>query len=66
METTIVSESKWVNKPAIAKRYGVSPRTIQEWMEKKTIPFYKVGYIVRFDPAECDLAFNRFKVPVVA
>ena len=33
-------------------------------MEKAMIPFYKPGYMVRFDPEECDLALNRFKVPL--
>ena len=52
-----------LNKREIACRYGVSERTIQEWMGNGTIPFYKLGYLVRFDPAECDSALGRFKVP---
>jgi hypothetical protein len=59
-----MSVSKWVNKRTIACRYGVSPRTIQDWMEKKMIPYFKPGYIVRFDPVECDQAIAKFKVPV--
>ena len=58
------NSQKLVNKREIAHRYGVSERTIQEWMEKAMIPFYKPGYMVRFDPEECDLALNRFKVPL--
>lgn len=57
------NSQKLVNKRGIAHRYGVSERTIQEWMEKAMIPFYKPGYMVRFDPEECDIALNRFKVP---
>jgi excisionase family DNA binding protein len=57
------NSQKLVNKREIAHRYGVSERTIQEWMEKAMIPFYKPGYMVRFDPEECDIALNRFKVP---
>jgi len=56
------NRQKLVNKREIAHRYGVSERTIQEWMEKAMIPFYKLGYMVRFEPEECDRALNRFKV----
>jgi excisionase family DNA binding protein len=58
------NRQKLVSKREIAHRYGVSARTIQEWMEKAMIPFYKPGYMVRFDPEECDIALNRFKVPL--
>lgn len=54
---------KLVNKRTIAGRYGVSQRTIQDWMQKNEVPFYKFGYIVRFDPVECDKAVARFMVP---
>jgi excisionase family DNA binding protein len=54
---------KLVSKSEIARRYGVSERTVQEWMGKGVIPFYKPGYLVRFDPAECDNALSQFKVP---
>jgi excisionase family DNA binding protein len=58
------SNQKLVNKRVIAHRYGVSERTIQEWIGKEMIPYYKPGYMVRFDPEECDTALNRFKVPL--
>ena len=57
-------KQKLVGKREIVRRYSVSERTIQEWMGKGMIPFYKPGYMVRFDPAECDSALNRFKVPL--
>jgi hypothetical protein len=56
------SDRKLVNKKVIAERYGVTTRTIQEWMVKQIIPYYKPGYIVRFDPVECDNALDRFKI----
>lgn len=55
------SEQKLANKHTIARRYDVSERTIQEWMAEGTLPFLKIGYIVRFDIA-CDLAISRFGV----
>jgi excisionase family DNA binding protein len=64
MQNSEPETQKLVSKREIARRYGVSERTVQEWMVKGMIPYYKPGYIVRFDPAECDSALNRFKVPV--
>ena len=63
MQNAVLDKQKLVNKPTIALRYGVSERTIQEWMEKGMIPYYKLGYMVRFDPDECDSALGRFKAP---
>jgi excisionase family DNA binding protein len=63
-ENNIEKENpRLLNKRGIARRYGVSTRTIQQWMGNGTITFYKLGYLVRFDPAECDSALARFKVP---
>jgi len=56
------SEQKLTNKHTIARRYDVSERTIQEWMAEGTLPFLKIGYIVRFDIAACDRAISRFGV----
>jgi hypothetical protein len=55
-------EQKLVNKHTIARRYDVSERTIQGWMDRGTLPFLKIGYMVRFDIAACDLAIARFRV----
>jgi excisionase family DNA binding protein len=56
------SEWKLVNKHTIARRYGVDERTIQEWMAKGMLPFFKIGYMVRFDISDCDRALARFRV----
>jgi len=63
MQTNEPNTPKLVNKREIARRYGVSERTIQDWMENTMIPVYKLGYMVRFDPIECDKALTRFRVP---
>jgi hypothetical protein len=55
-------EQKLVNKRTIAARYGVSERTIQDWMVMEMIPYFKLGYVVRFDPESCDQAIARFRV----
>jgi hypothetical protein len=44
----------------IAARYQVSVRTIDYWCDDASLPFYKRGGIVRFDPTECDQAMKVF------
>lgn len=56
------SEQILVSKAEIARRYGVSERMIQDWMADGTIPYHKLGYIVRFNPEKCDQALARFEV----
>ncbi len=58
----ISSDQLLVNKAQIARRYGVSERMIQDWMADGTIPYHKLGYIVRFNPKACDQALARFEV----
>jgi excisionase family DNA binding protein len=61
IETAAPNDRKLVNKKTIAERYGISERTVQDWMVQGFMPFYKLGYIVRFDPTECDEAIERFR-----
>jgi len=61
LQSPVKDEQKLVNKQKIAHRYDVSQRTIQDWMETKDFPFHKIGYMVRFNPEECDRALDRFK-----
>ncbi len=66
-QSPVLDEQKLVNKDKIAYRYAMSPRTIQELMSQGILPFHKIGYMVRFDPEECDRALERFKrVPKMA
>ncbi|MEQ1862011.1 MAG: helix-turn-helix domain-containing protein [Chthoniobacteraceae bacterium] len=50
----------------LAKRYDVHPRTIWAWKDAGRLPFYRFGRkCVRFDPAACDKALERFHVAFV-
>jgi excisionase family DNA binding protein len=56
-------ERKLVTKPELAARYCVVPRTIDNWIAERRIPFLKIGKkMVRFDPDECDRFLQKFKV----
>jgi excisionase family DNA binding protein len=61
----VTSEQILVSKAEIARRYGISQRMIQDWMADGTIPYHKLGYIVRFNPQSCDQALARFKVNAI-
>jgi hypothetical protein len=50
METTAINPmKKFTNKAGIASHYGVSPRTINEWMRVGLLVFIRVKRVVRFD-----------------
>jgi excisionase family DNA binding protein len=51
-----------LSKKEVAARLRISPRTLDQWMRKKRIPFLKIGKTVRFRfPAVLE-KLNRFEV----
>jgi excisionase family DNA binding protein len=56
----------FTDKRGIAERYGVSERTIDNWIRVRRIPHLKAGRVVRFNIARCDSALARFEVKEVA
>lgn len=46
----------------IAREIKVSPRTIQNLMARRVIPFIRVGRLVRFDVARVKAALRQFEV----
>ena len=52
-----------VDKDFLAKRYGVSRRTIEFWVAGKKIPYVKIGGAIRFAVEAVDRAIvKRFGV----
>jgi excisionase family DNA binding protein len=50
-------------KKDIARRYGVSTRTVDTWIQQKKIPFRRFSSrCIRFDLAAVDRALSRFNV----
>jgi excisionase family DNA binding protein len=56
----------FTNKVGIAERYDVSPRTIDNWIQQRRIPYLKCGRLVRFNISRCDTALARFEIKEVA
>ena len=53
---------QFVNKSAIASHYSVSTRTIDNWIQRRIIPYVKIRGVVRFRISEVDAAIARFEV----
>jgi hypothetical protein len=44
----------------IAERYGVTDRTVLNWLYRDVIPAaIRIGKVVRFDPAQVDVALRE-------
>jgi len=56
LPTTILTNTR-----GIAVRYGVCPRSIQNWVKWRVLPVVKVGRAVRFNIAACDHALAKFE-----
>jgi excisionase family DNA binding protein len=56
----------WLTREQIARRYQVSIRSVDYWIEDRRLPHYRLGRLVRFDPAECDVALRAFHIPARA
>jgi excisionase family DNA binding protein len=58
------STGEYVTKADVANRFNTTPRTINNWMTAKVIPFYRFGYrTVRFKLSEVEAALTaKFRV----
>ena len=54
-----------VTKIELAKEYRVSVRTVSYWMKRKTIPFVRIGNVVRFDLEKVEKALAAYTVKTV-
>jgi excisionase family DNA binding protein len=61
-----LTNAVFTDKAGVAKRYDVSPRTIDNWIRQRRIPYLKCGRLVRFNINKCDAALSRFEVKEVA
>ena len=60
------NEKLWVDKKTIASDYGVSLRTVDEWMSSRAIPFRRFSSrLVRFNRSEVERALRVHDVKEV-
>lgn len=48
----------YLDKFQAARHLGIAPRTLDVWMAKRLVPFFKIGRTIRFKRDEID-AFLR-------
>ena len=49
----------FADKKTLAERYGVSQRTITNWMNAGFLVFIKIRRVVRFDIPACDTTLRQ-------
>ena len=52
-------DRRFADKTTLAQRYGVSPRTITNWMSAGLLAFFKIKRVVRFDVVACDASLRQ-------
>lgn len=58
----IANDNEYLNVTQAAALLGVSVDTIYSWTMKKTVPFYKLGRLVRFKRSELITHIETLKV----
>jgi hypothetical protein len=48
----------FVRRRMIERRYGISPRTLDNWMKERRVPFLKICGLLLFDIRKCDAALE--------
>jgi predicted site-specific integrase-resolvase len=54
-------EKQFVRPTQLAKMFGVSTRTLRNWMVMGVIPFRRIKRVILFDPVEAKTALDRFR-----
>ena len=50
------------NVKELSEYLGIPISSVYGWVEKRMIPFYRVGRLVRFKKGEIDIWLEKFKV----
>jgi excisionase family DNA binding protein len=59
-QSTSIPFTGWTHKKCIAAKYGVSERTVDNWIAQKRIPYRKLGRSVRLNYEHVEEALQRF------
>jgi predicted DNA-binding transcriptional regulator AlpA len=54
--TKNTTNDPYLTKPQVARLFGVTTRTIDDWMKRRLLPYFKIRHTVRFaaqDIAAC-------------
>jgi len=53
----------WRSKTQIAEHYHCNVRTVTNLMQRRILPYVKIGRFVRFDLVACDRAMLKYERP---
>jgi len=53
---------EFIDGRELAKRLGISARTVEKWMRCGKLPYYKLGKIVRFKWSEVNVHLKECRV----
>lgn len=56
---------KLMNIREFASALGISPRTVQQWVWLRRVPFVRVGRAIRFKPETVTEILDRGTVPAL-
>jgi excisionase family DNA binding protein len=48
----LTPQPRYLDKRQVGIVLGISPRTVEEWMQRGLIPYFKIGRTVRFSVEE--------------
>lgn len=49
----------FIDKEELGRRLGLRPRTVDDWMKRGVLPFYKIRRVVRFKWSEVEKELAR-------
>lgn len=61
-ETVGVEVEDFIDKLGLSRRLHMSPRTVDAWMRRGLLPYYKLGRLVRFKWSEVEPLLTKCHV----
>lgn len=54
-------DGEYLSRKEVARKFGVTDRTIDNWRKKFGLPHYRLGGRVRFKPSDMDAWMKTFR-----
>lgn len=51
-----------MSKQQVAAHLGIGIRTVTDWMQRRLLPYYKIGGVVRFQRSDVEAHLERYRV----
>ena len=57
-----INGKRYINIQELSQLLRIKIKTLYGWVEAKSIPFYKFGALIRFDPEEIETWIKQHKI----